>query len=63
MRGHIVKRGSTWSFVVDIGRDENGKRKQKWFSGFKTKKEAEKALASIIDKIEKINILMLKIFR
>jgi integrase len=53
MRGHIRKRGSTYSIVVDIGRDENGKRKQKWFSGYKTKKEAEKALANIIDKIEK----------
>lgn len=53
MRGHIRKRGSTYSIVVDIGRDENGKRKQKWYSGFKTKKEAEKALADIIAKIEK----------
>ncbi|ABY95867.1 MULTISPECIES: site-specific integrase [Thermoanaerobacter] len=53
MRGHIRKRGSTYSIVVDIGRDENGKRKQKWISGFKTKKEAEKALAEIIAKIEK----------
>ena len=53
MRGHIRKRGSKYSIVVDIGRDENGKRKQKWYSGFKTKKEAEKALADIIAKIEK----------
>lgn len=53
MRGHIRKRGSTYSIVVDIGRDENGKRKQKWYSGYKTKKEAEKALADIIAKIEK----------
>ncbi|MGB9808656.1 MAG: Arm DNA-binding domain-containing protein, partial [Caldanaerobacter sp.] len=53
MRGHIRKRGSTYSIVVDIGRGENGKRKQKWISGFKTKKEAEKALAEIIAKIEK----------
>lgn len=53
MRGHIRKRGSTYSIVVDIGRDENSKRKQKWFSGYKTKKEAERALADIIAKIEK----------
>ena len=53
MRGHIRKRGSTYSIVVDVGRDEYGKRKQKWYSGFKTKKEAEKALADIIAKIEK----------
>lgn len=53
MRGHIRKRGSTYSVVVDTGRDENGKRKQKWYSGYKTKKEAEKALADIIVKVEK----------
>lgn len=53
MRGHIRKRGSTYSVVFDIGRDENGKRRQKWVSGFKTKKEAEKYLAEVINKIEK----------
>lgn len=53
MRGHIRKRGSTYSIIVDVGNDENGKRKQKWYSGYKTKKEAEKALADIIAKIEK----------
>jgi len=29
MRGHIRKRGSTYSIVVDVVRDENGKWKQK----------------------------------
>lgn len=53
MRGHIRKRGSTWSIVVDLGKDPiTGKRKQKWYSGYKTKKEAEKELAEIITKIE-----------
>jgi len=53
MRGHIRKRGNTYSVVFDIGRNENGKRRQKWVSGFKTKKEAEKYLAEIIAQIEK----------
>ncbi|MCY6485341.1 site-specific integrase [Clostridium aestuarii] len=53
MRGHVRKRGKTYSFVVDIGRDENNKRKQKWYSGYKTKKEAEKALNDTLNKIEK----------
>lgn len=52
MRGHVRKRGSKWCIVVDIGKDENGKRKQKWISGFKTKKEAEAALADVIRQIE-----------
>ncbi|HPL54833.1 MAG TPA: Arm DNA-binding domain-containing protein, partial [Bacillota bacterium] len=41
-----------WSFVVELGRDNKGKRKQKWYSGFKTKKEAEKKLAEVIYQIE-----------
>ncbi|AEE95743.1 site-specific integrase [Mahella australiensis] len=53
MRGHIRKRGSTYSIVVDIGRDENGKRQQKWYSGYRTKKEAEKALDLLLAEIEK----------
>jgi hypothetical protein len=42
-----------WCFILDIGTDEEtGKRKQKWFSGFKTKKEAEKAMA---EKMHELN--------
>ncbi|MED0676730.1 Arm DNA-binding domain-containing protein [Aneurinibacillus thermoaerophilus] len=53
MKRHFVKRGSKWTFILDIGRDEKtGKRKQKWFSGYKTKKEAEKACAEMIAQIE-----------
>ena len=52
MRGCITKKGSTYSIIVDLGRDKNGKRKQKWFNGFKTKKEAEKELAKVINQID-----------
>lgn len=38
----IVKRGNTYSAIVYC-KDENGKRKQKWLSGYATKAEAEKA--------------------
>ncbi|MED0676944.1 tyrosine-type recombinase/integrase [Aneurinibacillus thermoaerophilus] len=51
MKGHVRKRGNKWSFVIDIGRDETGKRRQKRFSGFNTKKEAEKALAQKINEL------------
>ena len=45
MRGSVVKRGRTWSYVVDIGRDpESGRRRQRWKGGFPTKREAELAL-------------------
>lgn len=44
MAGSIRKRGQTWHFVVDIGRDENGKRAQHYRGGFTTKKAAEEGL-------------------
>lgn len=54
MRGHIRKRGKYYCIVVDIGNDPvTKKRKQKWYSGYKTKKDAEKSLAKIISKLEK----------
>lgn len=53
MKGSIKKRGSTYSFVVDIGKDPvTGKRRQKRFSGYKTKKEAQTALATVIHELE-----------
>ena len=51
MRGHIRRRGHTWSVVIDRGRDESGRRQQKWLSGFRTKREAEQALADALTKL------------
>lgn len=51
MRGHIRKRGSSWAVVVDAGRDENGRRRQKWHSGFRTKREANEALTEILGQL------------
>ncbi len=52
LKGHVRKRGSKWCFIIDLGRDpETGKRKQKWFSGFNTKKEAERAMATKIHEL------------
>lgn len=53
MKGHVRKRGNKWCFVIDLGRDETGKRRQKWFSGYRTKKDAEKALAERLTEINK----------
>jgi integrase len=53
MRGTIQKRGKTYTIIVDLERGPDGKRKQKSKGGFKTKKEAEKALSELIVKIEK----------
>jgi len=49
VRGHVRKRGRTYSIVLDIGTDPaTGKRRQQWRSGFRTKKEAEAELARLI---------------
>jgi integrase len=45
MRGSIYKRGSTWTWHVDVGVDSvTGKRKQQTKGGFKTKRECQAAL-------------------
>lgn len=46
------KKGANYYVVVDLGRDSKGKRKQKWFGGYKTKREAEKNLITHLSQIE-----------
>lgn len=54
MKGYVRKRGNTWSFTIDVGRDAmTGKRKQKTKSGFKTKKEAAAAMNEFIYEVNK----------
>ena len=52
MRGHVRKRGNTWSVVYDEGRDENGRRIQRWRGGYRTKGEAEQALTKVLDALD-----------
>lgn len=52
MRGSIKKRNGGYCIVYDAGKYPDGKRRQKWKSGFKTKKEAEKALRTLIEEEE-----------
>ena len=51
MRGTVRKRGNSWSFIVDLGEDSNGKRQQKWKGGFRTKKDAQAALTEILGQV------------
>lgn len=62
MRGHIHKRQwkgrggkqqTLWYVVVDVGQAEDGKRQQKWHGGFKTRRDAESALAELVQSLEK----------
>lgn len=57
MQGHIRKRVHTtkdgrqtvnWYVIIDLPRDSDGKRRQKWHGGFRTRKEAEAARAKIV---------------
>lgn len=51
MRGHVRKRGKKWCIVVELGKDTNGKRQQKWISGFNSKREAEAAVSRVVSEI------------
>jgi integrase len=42
--GSTGKESSKWYYVIELGKDSNGKRKQKKKRGFKTQKEAKVAL-------------------
>lgn len=48
-KGSVQRKGSVWSFVVDLGPDPaTGRRRQARRSGFATKKEAAEVIASRI---------------
>ena len=51
MRGHGPKRGATWSYVIYLGHDADGKKKYKWLGGHRTKREAEEALVSALERL------------
>ncbi len=52
MRGSVIKRGKSWSYVVDLGRDPaTGRRRQRWKGGWATKREAELALHRVLGRV------------
>lgn len=51
MRGHVRRRGKTWTVVVCIGR-EDGRPRYKWYSGFETKKQAETRLTELLREMD-----------
>ncbi|MFC2000695.1 tyrosine-type recombinase/integrase [Chloroflexota bacterium] len=53
MRGHIVKRGKSYSIAISLGKDPNtGKYKQQWVSVKGTKKDAEKRLSELLHQLD-----------
>src|SRR5438105_3502261 len=53
MRGTVIKRGATWSVVIDLGRDVAGTRSRKWHSGFPTKRDAERARVDLLSRVDR----------
>jgi len=60
MQGHIHKRvratkdgrqTTSWYVVVDLTRGPDGRRRQKWHGGFRTRKEAEAAKAKLANEL------------
>lgn len=48
MRGSVRKRGNRWTAIYDEARADDGRRVQRWKSGFHTKKAAERFLATTV---------------
>ncbi|HEY8416383.1 MAG TPA: site-specific integrase [Thermaerobacter sp.] len=50
MRGHIRKRGRSWAVVIYEGKDEaTGRKRYRWYGGFRTRAEAERELARLLN--------------
>lgn len=51
--GHIRKRGNWWCAVIELPKDAaTGKRRQRWLSGFRTRKEAQAALNQALRELD-----------
>ena len=51
MRGHVHKRGSTWTVVYDEQPDEHGGRRQRSKGGFSTRREAQAFLTDTLSRL------------
>lgn len=49
MRGHLYRRGETWTYVIDVSRDGSGRRRQRSKGGYRTRREAETALHAALN--------------
>jgi hypothetical protein len=54
MRGSVVKRGTRWYVKVELDPDPHtGRRRQKWHSGYATRREAERARVDLLSKLDR----------
>ena len=53
VRGSVIKRGNSCSVVLDLGRDPaTGERRRTWLSGFRTKRDAERARVKLLGELD-----------
>ncbi len=52
-RGTVIKRGARWTVVIDQGRDEAGRRKRDWHSGYGSRDEAERARTELLSSLDR----------
>lgn len=48
MRGSVVKKGTCWYVVVEDRDAETGRRKRRWHSGYRTKRDAQAACSELL---------------
>lgn len=54
MRGSVVKKGNAYYVKLELDPDPaTGARKQKWHSGYRTKREAERARIDLLAKLDR----------
>lgn len=54
MRGSVVKKDDCWYVKIELENDPGtGRRRQKWHSGYRTKREAERARIDLLAKLDR----------
>jgi integrase len=53
VKGSVIKRGNRYSVVLDLGRGPDGKRIRRWHSGYRTKKDAERAQVELLARLDR----------
>ncbi len=54
MRGSVVRRGTAYYVKIELDPDPiTGKRRQKWHSGYRTKRDAERARVDLLSKFDR----------
>lgn len=54
MRGSVVKKGDRWYVKIELDTDPaTGRRHQKWHSGFRTRRDAERARIDLLSKFDR----------